>query len=140
MDLAKINYLAVLAAGVAYFLLGGLWYSPLLFANAWIAEMKFSPEHIEAAKKAKGMGKTLATTFALGLLMAFVLALLLQAVGPRGALASGALGLLVSFGFVATTTATNYLHEGHTLRLLLITTGCPVIGSALMGLILGAWR
>jgi hypothetical protein len=30
-----INWLAVLAAAAASFLLGGLWYSPILFAKPW---------------------------------------------------------------------------------------------------------
>ena len=31
------NYLAVLVSGVALFMLGGLWYSPVLFAKRWTA-------------------------------------------------------------------------------------------------------
>ena len=30
-----INYLAVLVAAVVAFVMGGLWYSPLLFGKAW---------------------------------------------------------------------------------------------------------
>jgi hypothetical protein len=33
----EINVLAVLAAAVSAFALGGLWYSNALFANAWMA-------------------------------------------------------------------------------------------------------
>ena len=31
-----MNVWAVLAAAIASMILGGLWYSPLLFANAWM--------------------------------------------------------------------------------------------------------
>jgi hypothetical protein len=30
MDLSKINFLAVLVAATSFFIIGGLWYSPLL--------------------------------------------------------------------------------------------------------------
>ena len=36
-SLLQINYLAVIAAAVSAFLLGGLWYSPILFAKKWMA-------------------------------------------------------------------------------------------------------
>ncbi len=32
-----INYLAVLVSGIAIFMLGGLWHSPVLFAKRWVA-------------------------------------------------------------------------------------------------------
>jgi Protein of unknown function (DUF1761) len=34
--LSQLNWLAILVAAVAYFMLGALWYSKLLFANTWI--------------------------------------------------------------------------------------------------------
>ena len=37
MEFPAVNYLAVLAAAVSAFVLGGLWYSPLLFAKKWMA-------------------------------------------------------------------------------------------------------
>src|SRR3984957_10101588 len=35
MDPSKLNYLAVVAAAASAFVIGGAWYSPALFANAW---------------------------------------------------------------------------------------------------------
>ena len=32
---SHINWLAVLAAAVAYFMIGGLWYSKVLFGSKW---------------------------------------------------------------------------------------------------------
>jgi Protein of unknown function (DUF1761) len=34
-DLGALNWLAVIAGAVVYFVLGALWYSPMLFAKAW---------------------------------------------------------------------------------------------------------
>ena len=39
----EVNWLAVLAATVAAFVLGGLWYSPLMFARRWQAAAGSAP-------------------------------------------------------------------------------------------------
>jgi hypothetical protein len=36
--MSDINILAVLVAAVSSFLLGGLWYSPVMFHDLWIAK------------------------------------------------------------------------------------------------------
>jgi hypothetical protein len=33
----QINYLAVVAAAISTFVIGGLWYSPALFHRAWMS-------------------------------------------------------------------------------------------------------
>ena len=38
MTLPALNYLAVLVAGIVIFMIGGLWYSPVLFAKPWMAQ------------------------------------------------------------------------------------------------------
>jgi hypothetical protein len=40
----RINYPAVAASAVAYWVLGALWYSPLLFARPFIALKGWTPE------------------------------------------------------------------------------------------------
>ena len=42
MDYSTINYFAVLAAAVSTFVLGGLWYSPMLFGKAWMRANNFT--------------------------------------------------------------------------------------------------
>jgi hypothetical protein len=41
MDFTNINILSVLVAGVASWLIGALWYSPLLFSKRWQKELGF---------------------------------------------------------------------------------------------------
>ena len=43
MDFSTINHLAVIAAAIASFVLGGLWFGPL-FGSAWMKENGFTPE------------------------------------------------------------------------------------------------
>ena len=49
-----INYLAFLVSAVIFFIIGGLWYSPLMFANPWIKAMGFSDEKLKEIKANRG--------------------------------------------------------------------------------------
>ena len=39
----KINYLAVVVAAIAWFVVGSLWYSPLLFGKMWMELSGITP-------------------------------------------------------------------------------------------------
>jgi hypothetical protein len=47
---------AVLAAGVASMILGGLWYSPVLFVKAWSAASGVSEEQAKSANWERSAG------------------------------------------------------------------------------------
>ena len=40
----NLNWLAIIAGAVSAFVLGGLWYSPLLFAERWMKETGITEE------------------------------------------------------------------------------------------------
>ena len=42
----KIKYPAVIVAALVHFFLGGLWYSPLLFANKFLQLINWTPEQV----------------------------------------------------------------------------------------------
>lgn len=44
--LISVNWLAVLTATLLYFILGALWYSPVLFANVWMKLRNLNEEDI----------------------------------------------------------------------------------------------
>lgn len=129
----EVNLLAVLTAAVASFLLGGLWYSPLLFAKAWQREAGVS----DAQMKNANMGLIFGLSFVLSLVAAFVFALFL---GPRPPLALG-LGAGSSAGlcWVASSFGINYLFERRSLKLFLINGGYHTLQFTVIGLILALW-
>jgi hypothetical protein len=138
MDLGSaaisINPLAILAAAVVTFVLGGLWYSPLLFARPWMADNGIKEEEI----RRRSPVPIFAGSFAGALLAAVVLAMFL---GPSATLAFGVTaGFLVGFAWVAPAFLSTFLFEGRPLRLLLIDAGYHVVSFTLQGAILGAWR
>lgn len=132
----SFNYLAILVATISTFLLGGLWYSPALFAKAWMREIGLDPENPPADKG--GLGRIMGTAFVLELLMAFNLAAF---IGPKGTLAFGLFaGAAAGFGWVALSMGVTYLFEQKSLKLFLINGGYHGVAFTLMGAILGAWH
>ena len=127
----EVNYLAVIAAAVATFLLGGLWYSPALFGKAWQREAGVTEERMKSANMTLIFG----LTFVLSLVAAWVFALFL---GPRPPLALG-LGAGFSAGlcWVAASFGINYLFERKSLKLWLINGGYHTLQFTLFGLIIG---
>ena len=130
----EVNYLAVLAAAVATFALGGLWYSPALFGKAWQREAGVTEEKMKSANMTLIFG----LTFVLALIAAWVFALFL---GPRPPMALG-LGAGFSAGlcWVAASLGINYLFERKSLKLWLINGGYHTLQFTIIGLILALWH
>src|SRR5687767_314616 len=94
--LININWLAVFVAAVATFFIGGLWYSPLLFAKGWMKENGFREEDL---KTGRSPGVIFGGAFVLALISSFALALF---IGPDGDARWGATaGALVGLAWVA---------------------------------------
>jgi hypothetical protein len=130
----EINIGAVLAAGASSMLLGGLWYSPVLFANAWMRESGVTEEKARSANIAKVM--VVALLFAT--IGAAVFAMFL---GPRPALGfATAAGFAAGLCWVAGSFGINYLFEQRSARLLLINGGYHTLQYTLIGVVLGAWH
>src|SRR5215207_9948777 len=72
--LSHVNWLAVLVAAVAYFVLGGLWYSKALFGARWAQLMKLDMSNPDLKK---GMGGMMVSTFVLILIICFGLEILI---------------------------------------------------------------
>lgn len=126
-----INYLAVLLAALSGFLLGGLWYSPALFANKWMALSGQSEEKL----KSGSMPLIFGGAFLLNLLAALVLALFL---GPLALPYATLAGLAVGLCWVTASLGVNYLFERRPIGLWLINGGYFTIQFTMMGAIIGA--
>lgn len=127
------NILAVIAAALAGFVVGGVWYSPLLFVKPWRAEIGADPE---AKADFKAMAPQLAGCMALCLVQAGMFAVFL---GKQPALMGAAYGLAAGVCWVGAALGINYLFEGKSLRLFLINGGYNAVAFTLYGLILSLW-
>lgn len=123
-----MNIWITLLAAVSSFVVGGLWYSPMLFGKAWNAENGGPPT---AGHPAKVFG----ISFAFSLLAAACFAVL---VGPSPTLESSLrLGALVGAGLVAASFGINYQFAQRTFKLWLIDGGYHVAQFLLFGVVFG---
>ena len=130
-----VNWLGVLAAAVAGFLIGGLWYGPLL-GKAWQRESGLSDERIKDAN----MPLIFGTTFLLNLFAAFILAHVLRTYGEPSLGLSLMIAGGIALGFVITAIGVNYLFARASLKLFLIDSGYWLLNYLAMGAILGIMR
>jgi hypothetical protein len=131
----SVNWFAVVVAGIVYFVLGAVWYSPLLFAKPW---MKYSG--IDPKKPGTSPVPGMVTSFVTGLVMAFVLAVLLRSVRADAVGVGITWALLAAIGLVGAVMVTNYTFEGKNAKLLLINAGYPAVGYCLMAIVLTLWK
>jgi hypothetical protein len=134
MDIRTLNPWAILAAAASAFLLGGLWYSPLLFAGTWKRANGFGANEPPPATP-----KIFAISFLLSLVMAFNLAMFLNDAKTTVVWGTAA-GFLAGFGWIAMGLSIVALFERRSFRYMLINGGYLTLALVLMGAILGAWR
>lgn len=56
LDISTLNWLAVVVAAALAFVLGDLWYSPLLFGKAWMRENNLSEEDLKKGSPTRIFG------------------------------------------------------------------------------------
>lgn len=132
----QINLIAVLVAAAVSYILGGFWYSPLLFGKNWTAALGKSEEELKQVSKIKAyLGSLIAT-----LIMAYVMAHFVAYANASTLLLGATTGFWAWLGFVATTGLINSLFQGKSMKLFIIDAGYFLVGMILMGAILGVWR
>ncbi len=131
--ISHVNYLAVLVATLASFVLGGWWYSPSGFGRAWLAAIGKSMNDL--GSPAVAMTLTVLTTF----FTAIILGVLINALGDPTLYRGARLGLILGVGIVATSMFSDYLFSGNPLELFLIQAGYRVVLLTIMGGIIVVW-
>ena len=134
MEPVQFNYAAVITAALLSFAIGGLWYSPILFAKAWAREAGLTEAQIQQPP--------LGRIFGLSAVAALVMSVNLAAfLGNKATLSFGLFaGAATGLGWVAMALGVVYLFEQRSLKLWLINSGYQVVAFTAMGGILGAWR
>jgi len=135
MDIAKVwselNWLAVIAAALSTFVVGGIWYSVL--DKIWMKANQFTQEFL----KSRSMPLVFGLSIVLSLIMSINLALFIGKAGLEFGLIAGflaGLGWVVpAFGIVA-------LFEKRPFSYVLINGGYMLLAFILMGAIIGAWK
>lgn len=128
----QANYVAVLVAGLASFVLGSVWYSPVMFLKPWMAEIKMPADQAKPP-----MAPLLAIALVTSMVASYAMAVLLipsqhhsLEIGLRRGFAAGLCWIATAFG-------SSYAFEGKSLRHWGINAGYYVIQFTVMGAILG---
>jgi len=123
-----VSLVATLAATIAGFVLGALWYGPL-FGRLWMSAVGRTSEEIQ---RNTNPAVTYGTTFVLGFIASYAFGLY---VGPNpGRAFAIATGAAAGVFWVATSLATNYLFEGRPASLIAINGGYHAVRFTLIGL------
>lgn len=129
-----INWLAVVAAALSAFVVGGLWYSPMLAGKAWQAENKLSDDDLKASNKARIFGFTLLWSFIMATNLAFFVS------GVEELTAVLGYSLAAGLGWVSLGSFVTGLFELKSTRYMLINAVYHILSFLVMGLVLGLWR
>ena len=133
-----LNWPAIAVAALAYFALGSLWYSKVLFVKRWIADLKLDVTDPNAKK---GMGMMFGGSLVLMFVQSLAIAILAERLHIRGIGWMGGLklGALTGCCFCAASVGVNYLYEKKPLSLFLINGGYAIVGNIIAAVIICSW-
>ncbi len=129
----RLNYVAIVVAGIVYWLIQAVWYT--LLSNQWANAIGKSKSDMQGGSAIPFVGALICD-----IIVAWALAWVLTRSGRTTAFAGAITGAALSIGFVATLLLTNYLFEQAPRMLFYINAGCPLVGMTVAGAIVGAWQ
>lgn len=133
-----MNWLAILCAGAAYWVLGYVWYS-LLFGKIWAAEI-VRHRGERAAPSSSEMGAKMIGTFISNLVAAGAMAYLFHRTGIADLSHAMRLAAAAGIGFAGTALTMAYIWESRPTKVWAIDAGYNFAGAILLALILVSWR
>jgi hypothetical protein len=134
---SAMNWPAIFVAAIAYFLLGAIWYSKVLFGTRWAALVGLN---MNDPNKSKGMAKMFVTTFILIIITCIGLAFLVYRLDLTVLLSAIKLGLLTGVCFATTAVAISFVYESRPTGLYFIDCGYHLLGHIVAALILVLWK
>ena len=138
--LIQVNYIAVVAAGIASMILGFLWYSPYVLGKQWMKEKGLTAEKLKSDQKEMGM--LYGISFVVSLVMAYVLSHVMALSQNFYAYPAVQTGLTSAFfmwiGFMMPVQVTGTIFsDNKNWKLFGIDTGYQLVSVLAMGVVLG---
>lgn len=134
---SNINWLAVLVATIAYFMLGAIWYSKALFGVKWASLVGIGMNNPD---KGKRMAQMMIGTFVLILVTSVGLALLINRIDLHLLPSGIKLGLITGLCFATTSVAISFIYESRPTALYFIDCGYHLAGHIIAAIIMVLWR
>ncbi|MBI5388839.1 DUF1761 domain-containing protein [Candidatus Woesearchaeota archaeon] len=132
-----VNYWAVLLAAIINIVVGGFWYSPLIFGKTWMQIMGFDNKKMKSMSLNAKQAYTIAVIPAV--IMSYVLAHFVRYVGASTVVTGMITGAWLWVGFIATTLTGIVLWEGRPFKLYLINSLYYLVVLLINGAILAVW-
>ena len=133
----KINYPAVLVAGILHWILGAVWYG--IFSNKFLELVAWTPAQIAAIESQSHIREYI-LAFLSSLVLVYILAHFLQY--TKATTAAG--GLQTAFwlwlGFIVTTQLATVIFEGRKPGLYLLNIGYQLVACMAAGALLAIWK
>ena len=131
-----VNFLSIIVASAAYWILGALWYSPIFFAKPWTKAIGKTREQLmEGFSKLAFLWSfvwSFVASYGIARIMVWTDAITIGA----GFLVGGLVGIC----FVLATNAINNLFDRRGCTLLLINSLYHIVALVTAGVIISAWR
>lgn len=158
----EMNFISVLVAAASTLVVGAVWYSPMLFANAWMKESGLTEEQLKKGNMLKIFGLTFIFSIMIAMIMQVLTIHQFGAIGlvggdPTKALPSydafmadygtafrtfkhGALhGFMSGLFFALPLIAINGLFEHKSWKYIFINAGYWIVSMTIMGAIVCGW-
>ncbi|HKF47969.1 MAG TPA: DUF1761 domain-containing protein [Terracidiphilus sp.] len=132
----RLNYWAILVAVIACFALEAAWYT--VFMNTWLNGIGRTMAWLTSS----GMNEYVqyATALVMTAVIATAISCVTQLTGPQTTGRGIKVGALLWLGFILPTWATEYVFEVRPWSLLFVNAGFWLVGTLLMGAIVGGWK
>jgi Protein of unknown function (DUF1761) len=136
--MVSVNYLHVLVAAVVVFVLGWLWYSPLLFFKPWMRLRGQDP--VAAMAGAKMPGGKLVVEMVRCLLLSYVIARFAALLAITGLMSAVHFGFMLWLGFPVIILAGSVLWENTPVGVAAIHAGDWLVKLLAIPIIVTLWR
>ena len=130
-----MNWLAIICAAAAYWIIGAIWYMAL-FGKIWAAGIQQHGVKLQQG----GMGAKLIGNFIANLVASIIMARLIQRIGTPDLMHGLRLGAGMGIGFSATALTIQYLWESKPFKIWLIDVSYHFFGCIALGAILAVWH
>jgi hypothetical protein len=132
----RVNWLAILVAGIADWLLGAVWFTA--FSKQWQSGLRMTPEELQMYMSHPNFWPYLIALLC-SCLMAYAIARLVKGSQTYGVFRGIQAGILVGLA-TAVAMITEMVFEYRARPFILISPAYPLFGCILMGIIVGAWK
>lgn len=134
-----IEYLSVLTAALAYFILGAIWYTPLFFGNQWKYEAEKQTPSVVLVDQPYTVSELIGSyigEFITSIILAFFLSLFIEISQAKLIIEGIIIALFIWIGFIATTHFSAVLWGRKTIKSFFIHSSFILLGLVTMASII----